>query len=236
MRKAEATCGHPWNLKKTINNTSRTRVHTAVCSVSIRRHGLMDPFSPRRRISHNGGKIFYHSHLRHYILRCLNCGNDTYLLHRPVYTHGESVFPGFESEILHAYPTATPLIHEAVPEAIQKAATEAERCFGVGTYNACGVMTRRAMHSLCKDKKAQGKDLFDQLNFLKDNHAITPDLWEWSEELRVLGKHGAHPEWEEFGDEDAEYGVRFLREIVRYVYILPFERSQKRLKENSQKA
>jgi hypothetical protein len=97
-------------------------------------------------------------------------------------------------------------------------------------------MTRRAMHSLCENKKAEGRDLFAQLEFLRDNHAITPDLWEWSEELRVLGKHGAHPEWEEVDADDAEYGVKFLREIVKYVFVLPFERSQKRIKENSKKA
>lgn len=55
-------------------------------------------------------------------------------------------------------------------------------------------------------------------------------------ELRVLGKHGAHPEWKEVGEEDAEYGVKLLRELVKYVYILPYDRSQRRIKENSKKA
>lgn len=177
----------------------------------------------------------YHSLLKHYILRCLNCGRDTYLLFQPAFRNGSMMCPGSEAVVLHAYPSATPLAHKAVPEAIQKAAVEAEKCFGVGAYNACGVMTRRSMHSLCEDKNAQGKDLFDQLKFLRDNHAITPDLWEWSEELRALGKHGAHPEWEEVTEEDAEYGVKFLREIVRYVYILPHERSERRIKETSKK-
>ena len=91
----------------------------------------------------------------------------------------------------------------------------------MGAHNACGVMTRRAMHSLCEDKGATGNDLFKQLKDLKDKNAITPDLWEWSEELRILGRNGAHPEWPEVTPEDAEYGIKFLREIVRYVYINP---------------
>ncbi len=181
-------------------------------------------------------KQVYQSQLRHYILRCVNCGEDTYLLYQTVFTRGPLyVLPGSEPQVLHAYPSATCLIHGAVPRAVQSAATEAENCLGVGAYNACGVMTRRAMQSLCEDKKAQGKDLFDQLKFLRDNHSVTPDLWEWAEELRVLGKHGAHPEWEEVSEDDAEYGVKFLREIVKYVYVLPYERSEKRLKETSKK-
>ena len=80
---------------------------------------------------------------------------------------------------------------------------------------------------------ASGSDLYKQLKQLADDHLITPDLWQWAEELRVLGRNGAHPEWPEVSHEDAEYGVNFLREIVKYVYILPYERSQRRVKETS---
>jgi nicotinic acid phosphoribosyltransferase len=112
---------------------------------------------------------------------------------------------------------------------------EAEKSLSVGAYNACGVMARRAMHCLCSDKGAKGKDLYDQLLYLKDNNLITPDLWEWAEELRIVGRSGAHPEWEEVTPEDADYAVRFLREIIRYVYINPAERAEKRLKESKKK-
>ncbi len=71
---------------------------------------------------------------------------------------------------------------------------------------------------------------------MKDTHALTPDLWAWAEELRVVGRSGAHPEWEDVTAEDAEYAVRFLREIVRYVYINPAERSLHRLKETKKKS
>jgi hypothetical protein len=91
-------------------------------------------------------------------------------------------------------------------------------------------MTRRAIHSLCEDKGATGRDLYAQLKDLKEKHLITPDLHEWSDSLRVLGRDGAHPEFPEVTEEDAEDGVKLLREIVRYVYILPHERAEKRKK------
>ena len=89
-------------------------------------------------------------------------------------------------------------------------------------------MTRRAVHSLCEDKKAVGKDLYKQLEDLKTRQLITPDLCEWGHSLRILGRDGAHPEFPEVDREDAEDGVKLLREIIKYVYILPYETALKR--------
>ncbi len=182
-----------------------------------------------------GGAIYYQSQEQHVILTCLNCRRNTYILFVPPFMHGTTTYSGSLPAIHHVHPTATPLLHPSIPNGIQDAAIEAERCFGVGAHNACGVMTRRAMHSLCDDKGATGKDLFAQLKDLKDRSVIAPDIWEWSEELRILGRNGAHPEWPVVTLEDAEYGIKFLREIMRYVYINPYERSQRRLKETSRK-
>lgn len=46
---------------------------------------------------------------------------------------------------------------------------------------------------------------------------------------------GAHPEWEELSQEETEYAVRFLREILRFVYINPAELAARRLKETKKK-
>lgn len=179
------------------------------------------------------------------IYKCVNCQKDTYFL-----TRGEAVvfrnisFSGLvtpdiiaesPSETIHQYPISIPASHPSVNQDVMHATIEAEKCFLVGAYNACGVMTRRAIHSLCTDKKAKGKDLFEQLKYLKEKNLITPDLWEWCEELRIIGRSGAHPEWEEVSKEDADYALKFLREIIRYVYINPAERASRRLKETKKK-
>ena len=124
---------------------------------------------------------------------------------------------------------------DQVPGDVMNAAIEAEKCLAIGAYNACGVMARRAIDALCQNKSAAGDDLYRRLQHLRDTHAITPDLFEWAEELRIVGRSGAHPEWEEVSPEEADYAVRFLREIVRYVYINPAERDARRLKETKKK-
>src|ERR671919_1900245 len=70
--------------------------------------------------------------------------------------------------VLHQYPLGTPTAHGAIPSDVREAAVEAEKCLAVGAPNACGVMARRAMHALCQDKGAKGKDLYGQLEWLRD--------------------------------------------------------------------
>jgi Domain of unknown function (DUF4145) len=179
---------------------------------------------------------------RHIIYRCVNCERDTYFLFQDeIRLHYHS--PGGDPEIvihspakvLHQYPVAQTSFPRSVPRSMGEAASETERCLAVEAYNACGVMGRRAIHSICQNKKAVGKDLYAQLEWLKDSRVITPDLWEWTEELRILGRNGAHPEWQDVSPKDAEYAVRFLREIIKYIYILPSERTSRKIKATAKK-
>ena len=180
----------------------------------------------------SGGTVAIEALHIHFIFQCVNCQKDTYLLYRQDFkspTATTITLPDFpKAEFLYQYPVHTPTLYESVPSAVASAATEAERCLSVGAPNACGVMTRRAMHSLCEDKVAAGKNLFSQLKDLKDKQIITHDLHEWADSLRVLGNDGAHPELPAVTQGDAEDGVKLLREIVKFVYILPYERAQKR--------
>jgi hypothetical protein len=175
-------------------------------------------------IQPGGGLVVVHG--RHVVMRCVACKKDTYFL----IGDERGVF-----QILHQHPLPIMATHPLLSKDIAGPTLEAEKSLAVGAPNACGVMCRRAMHVLCQDKNATGKDLHDQLKDLRDRHEITPDLWEWAEELRVVGKHGAHPEWEDVTMEDADYAMRFLREILRYVYVNPAERAARKLKETSAK-
>jgi len=138
-------------------------------------------------------------------------------------------------EIVHQFPLYMETVHTTLPAPVRKAAIEAEKCFAVGALNAAGSMARRAVDALAQDKGGKGKTLYERLADLKTKGIITPDLWEWAEELRVAGRSGAHPEWEELSAEETDYAVRFLREIIRFVYINPHERASRRLKESKKK-
>lgn len=91
-------------------------------------------------------------------------------------------------------------------------------------------MVRRAVHSLCLKEEAEGKDLFAQLADLRAKGKITEALWAWGEELRTAGKVGAHPEWEAMTKDEARYALNLAYELIRYIYVNPWEVEQRRLK------
>ena len=178
--------------------------------------------------------VSFISTFHHLLFQCVACHKITYFV---VEQESKSVSLDNELQlkfpfprIVHQYPVAKTKPHQAVPLAISQAINEAELSNGIGAFNACAVMLRRAVHNLCEDKGANGKDLFAQLADLKSKQIITPDLWTWAEELRVLGRNGAHPEWPDVSRGDAEYGLKFIGEIVRFVYVNPHEVSQRNVK------
>jgi hypothetical protein len=183
----------------------------------------------------NGGK--WSITRQHLLYTCVGCNKHTYFFyetditaHRISPTHSDRPAPTVTTKVLHQYPLAIPTLHESVPKPVKQAMIEAEKCLGVEAPNACGTMARRAIHCLCQDKKATGDTLHKQLKSLRENGTITEDIWEWASDLRMIGRDGAHPEWPDVSPEDADYAVRFLHEIIRYVYINPWERNQRRSK------
>jgi hypothetical protein len=192
-------------------------------------------FAPRvdEKPTADGGRLVITT--SHLLYTCVNCQNATYFLqeqrtvHSALLLHGDrqSATVG-HGKVLHQYPLAIPSLHQSVPDPVKQAIIEAEKCLAVGAPNACGTMARRAIHSVCEDKKATGENLYKQLESLRVSGTITDDIWEWASDLRIIGRDGAHPEWPEVSPEDADYAVRFLHEIIRYVYINPWERTQRR--------
>lgn len=177
--------------------------------------------------------------MTHQIFHCPGCRKHTYILYREAVkvagSLGVGVTAELPGEVVHQWPVLTPTRHEAVPAEVAAATDEAARCLSVGAHNACAVMARRAMDAICLDREAKGSTLYERLKFLKEEHEITDDLWEWAEEMRIGGRSGAHPEWEEVTAEDADHAVRFIHEIIRYLYINPAELKARRLKGSKKK-
>jgi hypothetical protein len=66
----------------------------------------------------------------------------------------------------------------------------------------------------------QRVDFFHRLEWLHDNHRITPDIRSWADHVRVEGNAALHDP-EEFAEADAK-ALRFFTEMfLRYVFELP---------------
>lgn len=194
--------------------------------IGLTQSELAFPFPQKVRSDKTIQLAALHHHL---IYQCPKCKHDTYVLKR---LPGKSLsrdHPQESSteEILYRYPSPSVAVSEHIPDEVRRAAHEAELCLSVRANNACAVMARLAMECMCRDKGANGKDLFEMLGNLKGK--IPDDLLDWANDLRVLGKIGAHADYVDVSLEDAEYATNFMREVLKYVYVLPAERASKKV-------
>ena len=109
------------------------------------------------------------------------------------------------------------------PENVKKRFLEAEDAFRRGNWNSAVAMYRSALDIATKGMSDVPKGTFyERLQWLHDNHKITPDIWSWATHVRVEGNAALHDP-EEFSPDDAK-ALRFFSEMfLRYVFELPGE-------------
>ncbi len=140
--------------------------------------------------------------------------------------------------VSHVYPLpyfSAEHYHEAIPKNVREDLAEADRCFYAQAYRAAVVMHRRAIQNTILDKisdksipdeTVRDKKLWEQIDALFVNGLITKDLKETAHEIRYFGNFGAHPQDDELDNttrEDVEIIDRLTFDLMRTIYITPFE-------------
>ena len=93
-----------------------------------------------------------------------------------------------------------------------------------GNWDAAGGMFRRALETALKEKFP---DLEDSLNLYKrieeaaKQHRLTPELAEWSGQIRLFGNEAMHGD--AFEEKDAKATSEITRLILIYLFTLPAE-------------
>lgn len=154
----------------------------------------------------------------HQIQRCQACGKLVYRL----------LEGGGPQLIIRAQ---WPLVgiraaHSAVPAPIGADWHEAHLCQSIGAFRAAAAMARRAVQGVAIEQSAKGSTLNAQLKDLEAKATLHPMLIEWADHIRLLGNSGAHPGTdglETVSEEEAAEVVRFLDELLRWLYELPAE-------------
>lgn len=129
--------------------------------------------------------------------------------------------------------------HKAIPEKIREDLAEADRCYHANAYKAALTMNRRAVQRIVLDKvKEPGiekKRLWEQIDALFAAGFITKQLNETAHEIRHFGNFGAHPSDDQLDnttEEDAKMVDRLTMDLIRVIYIVPFETAQLKEKRN----
>lgn len=174
------------------------------------------------------------------VLKCRNCGQGTVVVERlergaPIVIQGISMDALRAARVvpIHWWPTVGGTVHEAVPLPIRSALEEAHTTLGAGCYRSATIMARHALEALTEDQGATKYSLDDRLKEMVAAHKLQPSLAAWATEVRLVGNAGAHNPLAAVPREDAEDLLDFMRELVNYLYVLPFELKERRKKKSA---
>lgn len=129
------------------------------------------------------------------------------------------------------YPCEGDAVNPNLPEEIQTTIREARSCFlRAKAYAASAVMCRKALEGLCATHGIKGSNLANALHKMKEQGFIEGSLFEWANELRLVGNEAAHDIAVQVSGEDARDLLEFTEAIVEYVIIFRdrFDRFKKR--------
>ncbi|MDT0458554.1 DUF4145 domain-containing protein [Streptomyces sp. DSM 41527] len=154
-----------------------------------------------------------------YLLELATCGT----CHDPFLMIEEDWGGGWDGEPLVVWPKQQRTLSTNVPEALRREHEEARQCFSSKAYTATAVMVRRTLEGVCLDQGMSSggrpKPLFKMLEQMKDEGKIDGQLFEWAQELRVLGNQGAHFTFTSVSREDAADGLALAEALLDYLYV-----------------
>lgn len=129
----------------------------------------------------------------------------------------------------HWWPLPGAKAHPAIPEPIQDVLNEAVLALAANCPRAAAVMARRTLEAITVDKGETSGTLAQRLLALSAKGVLHPSLSDWAKEVRIVGNAGAHFDpMDTVSVKDAQQLVSFIRELLNFLYVLPFELDARR--------
>lgn len=125
-------------------------------------------------------------------------------------------------DLYRLWPSQQRPLSRHVPEPLRNEHAEARKCFDVKAYTASAVMVRRILEGVCQEwgVTERGMTLINSLQKLGESGAIDGRLFEWAQELRILGNQGARYTGIPISREDSEDGLALAEALLDYLYVL----------------
>lgn len=124
-----------------------------------------------------------------------------------------------DEEVEQLWPPMLSLNSEA-PERVRKIYDEARRVKSQSPSSFV-VQIGRALEAVTNDKNAEGRTLYDRLNWLIANEELPQIFGEMGHINRILRNWGAHDAGFDVTKEDVEIVDEFLKAIIEYLYVAP---------------
>ncbi len=123
----------------------------------------------------------------------------------------------------HWWPVPGAVLHESVPETVRSAFDEACKCLASGCPRAGAAMARCALEGIVVDRGETKGDLKTRLKNLADKGKLVSSLADWATEVRLLGNDAVHDLTTDVLMEDARQLTEFIKELTKYLYVLPHD-------------
>ena len=107
-----------------------------------------------------------------------------------------------------------------LPEPARRAYESAQSCFNTGNFEPCVLMCRKCLEAICVSFGVQKGSLAERLRQLRDSDRIEARLYEWADELRLVGNDAAHDLDIRISKQDAVDSLDFVEVILQYVFVL----------------
>ena len=132
------------------------------------------------------------------------------------------------------WPTPERVLSDAVPESLRQEHAEARACFNARAYTATVVMVRRTLEGVCSDHEVTKKPLYAALEEMRSSGLIEGRLFEWAQELRVLGNDAAHFTGRVVSSQDAEDALSLAEALMDYMYVFSAQFDKFRMRRSAQ--
>jgi hypothetical protein len=170
----------------------------------------------------------------HLILRCnyAPCQENVYV----VTTKASNQLQHPQGDTLTIFPSRPiPAAHQAIPAPVAEDWVEAQKAFRAGAVKAAAVMCRRVLYGILLDKKCKEHPLHEGLKELVQRARLPGIVEQWLNEIKDDGHDAAHPHRAlVVAAENVEETMEYTKELLRYVYIEPFDLAQRLARKASQ--
>lgn len=152
--------------------------------------------------------------VKYILCRCSECSS-------PILIEQELLFVREETEwgkTKKIYPSSQFHINPVIPEELQKSLTESIKCHKADAHTATAIMCRRTIEGFCQIKGVAENNLDKSIKKLKDDGLINEQLYEWANQLRLVGNEAAHNINSNFSAVDAKDILDFTIAILDFTY------------------
>jgi len=130
------------------------------------------------------------------------------------------------------YPNSEFRINPIIPKTLRVSLLESIKCYQAKSYTATAVMCRRTIEGFCQIKGVKERNLAKSIEKLKADGIINDQLFEWANELRLIGNEAVHNIEIKFSSTDSRDILDFTIAILDFTYSFKdkFDKFKERLK------